>query len=245
MPEEQKRGLGFRMRCCLGSQPLYSWELYLPRWEMMAQLEFLRELFFFSSFHGSQIMGCQIRDSNIWISFALDFYQNGGRFTPCLCQSREDNVQGRPLTECVWKSPSTSLCGLDHTQNPMDCPKWSPSPSCFRGLWYYPPFPTIFGPRMKTEVSQKDRLAHAGWWRVTSGSPALRVWLPRPASPHAWDKFESLSSTAIPKKSPPLLTGAFLTEPCLNEDKFPPASVPQGCMISSLRFHLLVCPTRN
>lgn len=107
----------------------------------MSQLEFLQE-HFFSPFHGSQIMGWQIRDNNILISFALDFHQNGGRFIPRLCQYREDNVQGSPLNECVFEvSIHVFTRPRPFTQNPMDCPKLSSFSSFFKGLW---PFTSRF-----------------------------------------------------------------------------------------------------
>jgi len=58
------------------------------------------------SFHGSEIMGWQIKDINIFVYFAIGFSPKWWEMYPLVSVNPEDKVQKGPLIVCIWKSPS-------------------------------------------------------------------------------------------------------------------------------------------
>ena len=67
------------------------------------------------SFHGSEIMGWQIKDINILIYFGFGFSSTWWETYPLISVSPEDKVREGPLIECIWKAPSTPHPYLAYT----------------------------------------------------------------------------------------------------------------------------------
>lgn len=167
--------------------------------------------------------------------------------SPYLRQSRKNKTRGRPLTECIWKSPSIYKTSIIHVEghiftwprpfaeNPMQIFLNRLLPSVASKLEH--PLHTTHSPE---RPSLEGPPSHANCWTVISGSPAPRLCHPCAASPHTGERFDSLCSTAILKSYLPsslglphwAVPGGWLISHRLSENKSPCSIVPQGCMIS-------------
>lgn len=166
-----------------------------------------------------------------------------GDLSPFLCQSREDNVQGRPLIECVWKSPSTSLHGLDHSlKTPwivLNYPLLPVTSEVSDPSDLEHPFPYHIQPQDEDRRFLEGRvgpccLVESDFWLSCPGglasTPCLTTCLRQ-----IWKPLFNCHSQKI--TSPPYwgfshwtLPGRWLTSYSLNEDKFP-------CSIGAPRVH--------